>query len=457
MHPDRRSFLKAIAIGAGGLGLRGLVAGIPASLLAAAHRAAAADACDATALAATDRPQRLVLITSAAGDPLNANVPGCYVDGVYHPLAAGFRPDDHGTLSLGNTSYACAEPWAKLVADHPAIGERLCFFHHATYSNAHGDHAKVNTLMGAIRRQELLVSLVARHVNGCAPATTQAAPVLLSNVLIRYAGAVLPVLDRNGLAAVLRPPQNATEASLRGLRDADLGRLNELLKGHASPAQAAAIDRYAASQAEARAVDPALVGSVNFSGPNESAQQQRNTTAAVILAMNVAPVVVMSYDFGGDNHSDYQLNDEAQSTTASVAALGDLWAKLRERNLHDDVTIICQNVFGRTLNAANRNGNTDGRDHNAAHHCTVIIGKGFTGSVIGGVTPTPSGNEFRAQAIDSRSGAAAAAGDVTYETSLASVGKTICAGVGLSRAVIEDQITIGKVVEAALAPELRTV
>jgi hypothetical protein len=81
----------------------------------------------------------------------------------------------------------------------------------------------------------------------------------------------------------------------------------------------------------------------------------------------------------------------------------------------------------------------------------VIIGKGFTGSVIGGVIK--AGTDFRADAVDSRSGARG--GDIAYEATLASVGKTICAGTGISRAVIDDQITSGKIVEAALVPELR--
>ena len=261
---------------------------------------------------------------------------------------------------------------------------------------------------------------------------------------------MLPVLDRNGLATILsQPALNSTSDRLRKLRDADQDALRSLLSQSASPAQRTALDAYLQAQTDARLVDPTLVASIN--DWHGTWQQQLNTTAAVLLAMNVAPGVVLSYDFGGDNHSDYGLNNEASATTESVAALGDLYQKLVDRNLQDDVTIVVQNVFGRTLCAENRSGNTNGRDHNAGHHCTVIIGKGFTGSVIGGVIK--AGTDFRADAVDSRSGARG--GDIAYAATLASVGKTICTGAGISRAVIDDQITSGKIVEAALIPELR--
>ncbi len=447
MDPSRRKLLKAGLLGAGGLGLRGLLGGLPASLLAAPGRASAqvADTCDATALAGTGRPQRIILITSAAGDPLNANVPGCYLDpGVYHPPALGT-----GTVDLGGTTWTCGAPWAALPT---AMLARTCFFHHATYTPAHGDHAKVNAYMGAIKRQELLVSLLARHIAPCAPATTQPQPMVLSDVLVKYAGAVLPVLSRQGLAQVLEvPPADSDEAKRRALRDAAMDRLNARFRRDATPAQQAAIDRYAAAQVQARAVPSDLVAGLSDDDPNVPEQFRLNTAAVVLLAMNVSPVVVMSYDFGGDNHTDYELRGEADATTTSVQSLADLWGKLAQRGLQDDVTIVLQNVFGRTLNAANRGGNRNGRDHNAAHHCSVLIGRGFRGCVVGGVTPTPSGNEFRAQDIDSATGAAAAGGDVPYEQTLASLGKTIGAAVGVSRAVLDDQFTAGRVVEAALA------
>jgi hypothetical protein len=459
MDTTRRNALKTMLLGAGGLGLRGLLAGVPASLLAAAERAAAqsADTCDAAALPGLDPsvhpPQRLILITGAGGDPLNANVPGTYdVPGLYHATDAGFSESDHGHLTFGPRTWGCARPWEQLVTAYPEIGNRICFFHHGTYTVAHGDHAKVNAYMGAIRRGEMLCSFLAKHVHTCAPRpTTQAAPVLLSQNLIRYTGAVLPVLDRGGLSAILQQP-TGTQGALRTLRTGDHRRLRDVLARTATPSQQAALAAYLQAQDDARAVNQTLVGGLaNPAGANE--QQRRNTVAVALLEMNLSPVVVMEYDFGGDNHSS--MWEETTNTTQSVADLGDLFQKLRARGLQDDVTIVLQYVFGRTLGAQARSGNPsglNGRDHNAGHHCTVIIGRGFTGSVIGGVVPTPGG-DFRADSISSGSGAQG--GDISYEAGLGSLAKTISAGMGLSRAVIEDQITVGKVVEGALIPALQ--
>jgi hypothetical protein len=339
----------------------------------------------------------------------------------------------------------------------PALRDRICFFHHATYTVAHGDHAKVNALMGAIKRQEVLVSLLSKNIASCAPTpTTQPQPMVLSDVLIRYAGSTLPVLSTQGLSRVLVQP-TGINLRMRQRRDDDLKLLDALHRRTGTPAQQAAVDRYAVAQDDARAMDPSLVGSIggtnaDGTGSQRFQEQKRLNSAAVsVLAMSMTPAVVMSYDFGGDNHSDDRLANENQAHVDSCAALGDLYTKLVFRGLQDDVTIVLMNVFGRTLNAANRSGgNRNGRDHHAGHHCTVVIGRGFKGSVIGGVIPTPSGNEFIASDIESATGRPVAGGDVPYLSTLASLGKTIGVGMGVARTVFEDQMTMGRVVEAAL-------
>jgi hypothetical protein len=452
MDQSRRQLLKTVLLGAGGFGLRSLVSSLPAALLAAPELATgqAFEPCSATTTANGAgglMPQKIVLITSAAGDPLNANVPGTYEPHaplVYHPSETDPNYLPTGTFTTDRGAYKCAAAWASLPA---AMLDHTCFFHHATYTPAHGDHAKVNAYMGAIRRQELLVSLLAKHMAGCLN-TTQVQPIVLSEVLIRYAGAVLPVLSRSGLRDVLANP-TGNDLARRGLRDRDLSALVErVFRPTATPAQQAALDRYQASQAAARAADPALAASL-VSQADNSELLRLNTATVALLRMNVSPVVVMSYPFGGDNHSDGGLYNEANQTKSGVAALQDLWTKLSSAGLQNDVTVVLQNVFGRTLNAAARNGNRNGRDHNGAHHCTVLVGAGLRRSVIGGLTAM--GNDFRAQAIDSQSGAATPAGDVIYEDTLASLGKTIGAAVGVRRAILDDQITKGTYVTAALS------
>ena len=108
-------------------------------------------------------------------------------------------------------------------------------------------------------------------------------------------------------------------------------------------------------------------------------------------------------------------------------------------------------MFGRTLNMASHSGNADGRNHNANHHCTVMIGKAFKGSLIGGVEPNKSNTDFQATGIDSTTGASNDGGDIPYENTLGSVGKTLGVACGVPQSVLDEQITPGKVVTAALA------
>jgi hypothetical protein len=155
----------------------------------------------------------------------------------------------------------------------------------------------------------------------------------------------------------------------------------------------------------------------------------------------------MSYSWGGDNHSDAGLATETNETLASVAGITNLMARLKEFGLQDRVTFIAQNVFGRTLSRKVRG--VDGRDHHGNHHCSVIIGPRIRGSVIGGLEL--SGIEYQATAIDSQTGQGSAAGDIAFPDTLAAVGKTLGAAVGVKDSVLDSQISSGKVVKAALS------
>lgn len=440
MDASKRRFLRNSLYGAGLLGLRALASGLPVAMLANPRKAAAeTPVCKTGSLPGA---QYLILITSGGGDPLNANVPGTYNDpGIYHSASPTMAPTD---MTFGTTKVKAALPWASL---DPTILARTSFFHHATYTNAHGDHPKVNRLMGAIQRQEMLVSLIAKNT---APSlcTVQTQPAVVANNLITYSGSVLPVLSPPNLQAVLTSPDGPL-TKLQAMRDADVNALNDLFKSTGNTAQRALLDQYASSQSQARNLSQTLLGDLGMISGTTRADQ--NIAAAVLIKMNVTPVVVMSYSFGGDNHGDTGLTNEASQTAASTAAITDLVTRLGTYGLKDNVTIAFQNVFGRTLNVKSHSNNADGRNHNASHHCTVMIGKGIKGSLIGGVELNNGGNDYRATGVDSVSGASANAGDIPYEQTLASVGKTLGVACGVPQAVLDEQITTGKPVKAALA------
>ena len=114
--------------------------------------------------------------------------------------------------------------------------------------------------------------------------------------------------------------------------------------------------------------------------------------------------------------------------------------------LQDQVTFAAYNVFGRTLK---KNGTT-GRDHWASHHATVMIGKGLRGGVVGGLEP--KAGDYDATPIDAQTGAARpGAGDIPFTETLAAMGKTLGAAVGLPAETLDRHIGGGKIVTGAIA------
>lgn len=436
METTRRQALLSGLFGAGAIGLRALATGLPAWLLADPLAARAAPSvCQGADLNAA---QYLILVTSEDGDPLNANVPGTYdFPDIYHSSDPRMAPTQ---MTLGTGRTTAARPWATL---DPAILMRTCFFHHGTYTINHGNHPKVLRLMGAVRRQEMLISLLARNLAPCL-GTIQLEPAVISPNLITYQGRVLPILSPPDLSALLSGP-NTPLSNLQRLRDNDMDRLNALFKKHGTMAQRALLDEHGQSQTQARSLSSLLLD--NLSGIKGSSRNDLNITAAVLIRMNVAPVVTMSYSWGGDNHSDSGLATETTETLASVAAISNLMTRLREFGLQDRVTFVAQNVFGRTLSRKVRS-DANGRDHHGNHHCSVMIGSRFRSSMIGGLEL--KGIEYEGQAISSQSGQGGVGGDIAFADTLGAMGKTLGAAVGVNQSVLDVEITQGKVVKAAL-------
>lgn len=432
MNITRRKLLLTTLFGAGAVGLKSFATGLPVPFLTGVREAKAADPYDASApTCAKDKAQYVFLITSGSGDPMNANVPGTFVNGIYHSA----DPEMASTpMTLGGKTVNAAKPWATL---RPELASRIGFFHHGTYTNAHGDHAKVNRLQGAVQRQEMLVSLFAKNLQTCL-GTVQAQPVVLSNTLITFNGAVQPVLNPPSLKAVLAAPTGPL-LNLQKIRDTHVDQLNAMLKESGTKAQRATLDRYALSQTEARTLSQDLLAELDEVKGNT--RQDINIAATILFKMNVSPVMVGAYSFGGDNHRDVGLAGETTQTIASVAALSHLYDRLKKHGLENKVTIALQNVFGRTLSQNAHSGNPDGRNHNANHHCSILIGAGIKPAVHGAVEPLKNNFDFTATAI----------GDIKYEDTFASVGKTFGRAVGVDQAVLDDQITKGKVIPDALA------
>ncbi|MBF5043535.1 DUF1501 domain-containing protein [Aggregicoccus sp. 17bor-14] len=438
MELTRRTALLNLLFGAGAVGLRALATGVPASLLLRPLSARAEEPSGVCPPAG--KAQYLVFCTSDSGDPLNANVPGTYAFAdIAHPPDPGMAKT---SLTLAGKATEAAAPWAGLPQ---GLLDRTCFFHHATLANNHPQQPKVMRLMGSTRRSEMFVSVYARELSACLQ-TVQREPVAVGasgvGELLSYEGRTLPKLSPSGLRDALLSPAGPL-TNLQKLRDQDLDRLNALFKQEGTSAQRAMLDRMAQSQREARNISQALLDNLSSITGDDTNNQM--LAAAALIKMNVSPVVSVHISFGGDNHTDANLQGEATRTISGVASIASLYARLTELGLQDQVTFAAMNVFGRTL----KKKGTAGRDHWSNHHCTVMIGKGLKGSVVGGLKPMSG--DYGAMAIDSRTGAGQDGADIAFGDTLGAVGKTLGTALGVSAAAVDENISTGKVVGAALA------
>lgn len=432
---SRRNWLKLGVAGATGLALRSLATGVPMGLLAG-PRAAWAQA--------ETPPQMLVLSTSQSGDAFNAHAPGC-------PTNLPAHPDDrlrHGAVTLGDVRTNGARPWGELPA---ALRSRMAFMVHRTNVNAHPEHARVMRLGGAAKGpdgngEDMLVSVIASLTAG-ALATIQREPVNLGKPTMTAEGRVLPRVKPTELQDLFAGAEGALQ-SLAPARDRALDAMYADLKAQGTRAQRDFLDAYARSRAQARELGQhlgALLEGIpaDPDAPDGAADQMR--AVAAMASLGVAPAYVVTVPFGGDNHNDPGLETETTDTLAGIDAFGLLWSELGRYGLTDRVTVAQWNVFGRTFDTR---GNA-GRNHNGAAHTTMLFGARVRAGVYGG--HARSGDDWAAQGIDPATGAAVERGGIAPEDTLSSMGKTLCAAVGLDAATIDARVRGGQVVTAALA------
>ena len=447
MRPDRRDAILTLLFGAGGVGLRALATGVPASILLDPRRALAAGAdggADVGGAGALTNPQFLIFSTSANGDPLNCNAPGTYDDpNIGHPADPSMAP---APLSLGGATVNAAQIWSTLPA---AMLARTCFFHHGTYTVIHPDEGKVLRMMGAVAGGEMLPSWLSREL-APALATVRAQPISLSGSAteaVYYQGAPQALLTPTTLSSVLSSPTNGLgSADLVKLRDQGLDALLAFARSQGQSAQKSFIDRYATSTAQLRTLQDRLLASL-ATIKNNSADSQIQA-AIILFQMKVTPVVVVNVGFGGDNHGDPGLAGEIAGHQSGVATLAKLTQALAGAGLADQVTFAMTNVFGRTMIASQ---STNGRQHNQGHHVSLIVGSRVRGSVIGGVAQPAAGKEYTALPIDSATGRGSASGDVGFSATFGAMGKTLGAAVGLPQDNLDANVLAGKVIKGALA------
>jgi hypothetical protein len=457
---NRRDALLALLFGSGLVGLRALATGLPAWFVLNPRNASAADL--QCALAAIDKLQYLIVSTSSMGDPLGNNCPGTYdVPAAIHPE----QPEMvQVQLQLGGRSYGAAQPWNQLNA---AVLGRTCFFHHATLSSVHGEQPKVMRLLGKTSGGEMVVSAYAKHLAGCL-GTVQTEPVAVgargnASELVSFTGRALPSVSPTQLRQLLTGSVGRSFGpgggqsplvQLRSIRDKHLDRLNELAKTDATQVQKKFLDAFATSQAQVRQLAESLADTLSQIDSDNAAGQA--LAAAALIAAKVTPVVTMRIPFGGDNHSDSNLQAEVDQTVTGVQGIQAVMDALASMGLTDQVTFATWNVFGRNLNGIAKVEQRQGRDHYPNHCVSVLIGKNVAPGVVGGILPVSdraSNGALGAADIDSASGAGVAGGDVPRSETHVALARTLGVALGIPATTLEPDFVAGaggKVVSAAL-------
>jgi hypothetical protein len=451
----RRESLLAGLFGSGYIGLRALATGLPSWFLLNPRRATAQDL--KCMLNAANNNQYLVLSTSSNGDPLNCNAPGTYeATDIIHPTVDSEM--EATTVSIGGQTLGAALPWAdptvmgsKTSTTVGAIptGQfssnllaRTCFFHHQTGTVVHGDQPKVMKVMGATAGGEMMVSTFAKHLAVCF-GTVRTEPIAVGagtngGEFVSFGGRTLPAISPQQLKQLLTGSTTDPLVKLQSQRDTDLDSMNALIKSEysANSVQAQFLDALASSQTQLRTTASQIgTALANIKGNDVTSQ---TWAAAALIAAKVTPVVTMHIAFGGDNHSDSNLQAESDQYYTGVGAINTLFTNLASLGLSDQVTFSTMNVFGRNLSGISKVTSRTGRDHWGNHNVMVMVGKNFKSSVVGGVVPmsgSTGASGYAANGIDSGSGMATASGDIPGSQTLVSAAKTLGAGLGIPDSV----------------------
>src|SRR5262245_34255035 len=248
MEATRRDLVLGTLFGAGHVGLRALATGLPLAAFTRPLSAMAAEMCGDKAKA-----QYLILSTSSAGDPVNANAPGTYD---FPDIAHAADPLMEGVpLNLGPNTFKAARVWSTLP---PWVLDRTLFFHHATLTNNHSNLPKVMKLMGNTAKQEMLPSILAKYLAPCF-GTVQIDPISAgAGDILTIDGRALPNIAPTGLRDLFTRGDTPL-ARLQALRDQGADEMFKLLKESGTQAQKRYMDSLVLSRRQARSLGEDLL------------------------------------------------------------------------------------------------------------------------------------------------------------------------------------------------------
>jgi Protein of unknown function (DUF1501) len=433
-NTSRRNLLCGLVAGSAGIALRSAVTGLPASFLINPIREARAD--DAVAVDAA-RAQILVLAVSDAGEPINVNGPGAYA---YPAMNHSIDPAMQGALiKLGSAAHVAAQSWT--TVPQWAL-DRAAFIQHATFAGQHGTLGSVLRLMGRAKALEMIPAIFAKYLS-VPLKTIQQTPISAGVGEVFVAGGVR-IPNASPLAwKELVGQYDAVPDEFQKIRDRTTDKMYAALKKNGTRAQLRYLDQLAKSSADAKRLGGDVANLLG--GITDDGNDAQLTAAIAIAKMNISPVIGIKLDFGGDNHNDPELRNEAIKSKNAISALARFFATLKANGLEDKVTFASLGVFGRNFRVADLHG----RDHWASHSTSIIVGKNVNAGLFGGTVARFG--DYSATGIDSVTGKGIVdGGDIKYDDTLAAFGKTLGAVLGISAATLEAEISGGKIIQAAI-------
>jgi len=430
MSQTRREVLLRGLLGAIWVGLRAAATGLPASLLLDPLRASA----EPSIRGSTAQAGRfLVLSLSTCGDPLNANVPGSYVaPDIIHAADPRLAAT---TISIAGHKHQAAAAWKQLPQ---RLLDRTVFFHHATLKTS---HPSLPELLKVADDNECAPVLFATQLSRKLD-TVQSQPLLLgADEVIAVGGkrlsGVRPTELRDTLLGLGSPLP-----ALASLRDSTMARLQYLRKKTSNAALGKALSAQSLSTQQAQALGDRLAA--DLSAIRNDGPEAQVIAAAVAVRLGIAPVVAIHIPFGGDNHFDGGLRQEAEEIHSGIGHVASLWSHLSAYGVAERSCFAQLSVFGRTLK---RDGRT-GRDHWPLHNAALLMGAPFKGGVVGGLIARDG--DYAAQSIDSRTGIASERGDIEVAASQSSVLRTLGQGLGIEVTLLEKKLPGSKPVRSSL-------
>ena len=374
-------------------------------------------------------PKKLIMSTSRAGDPVNINCPGSVANGHSPNPNLEYRKANFGQ----SRQVRSATEWGDLPQQ---LKNRLAFVHYESLTAAHPEFLKAMTLHGSVTAAEstssdmLSSALASMYPLGICK---QVEPIPLSEDPVTFSGQPLQTVKPSRLKQLFAE-QEAELVDLRRIRDEALDELYQGLRAQGTRPQKKFLDRYITSRDQARSIGNDLGDLLTDLSTNEDLRDGAGDQiiAAVALAkLQIAPVINLKIPFGGDNHNDSDLTQEAAQTRSGIGHIANLWQRLGQANLRDDVNFAMLNVFGRTFD---RNG-SGGRNHNRYHSVMITFGPGVQGGVFGGAT-----REGRARNINPNNGEAMNSGGILAANGLVAAGATLALTLGHDQDRVRERI-----------------